>query len=91
MEGMSQRWSDDRLDDLNHKVDDLGRRVDNGFARTDAPVDVLRAEVRTEIGSLRSEVNGRINALQHTLILLFGGMAIATLAAGFLGLIATQI
>jgi hypothetical protein len=47
--------------------------------------------MHAEFGSLRLEVNDRIDALQHTLILLFGGMAIATLAAGFLGLIATQI
>ena len=42
------------------------------------------------MAGFHSEMNGRIDALQRTMILLFGGMT-ATLAAGFLGLIATQI
>jgi hypothetical protein len=33
-----EKWSDERLDDLNHKVDELGRRMDEGFRE-------LRAEM----------------------------------------------
>jgi hypothetical protein len=42
MEAMRQSWTDDRLDDLTHRMDD-------GFNRIDAD---MRA-VRTEIGALQ--------------------------------------
>ena len=29
---MTQRWTDDRMDDLKHQVDELGRRMETGFA-----------------------------------------------------------
>ncbi len=45
-----EKWTDERLDDLNKKVDD-------GFA-----------EVRAEFRSLRSEMNGRFDALNRNLI-----------------------
>jgi predicted nuclease with TOPRIM domain len=32
MEPMTQRWTDDRMDDLKHQVDELGRRMEQGFA-----------------------------------------------------------
>lgn len=59
MEAMSQRWNDDRLDDLNRKVDDLARRVDNGFDRIEV------GSLHKEAGSLRTE----LGALHHTLVL----------------------
>lgn len=31
METVRARWTDERLDDLNGKVDDLARRMDEGF------------------------------------------------------------
>ncbi len=72
---MREAWTDERLDDLNHRVDDLGRRMDAGFDRVDA-----------DIRGLRSEMNARFDALQHTMIQ-FGGLLIAALV----GLIATQL
>ena len=38
-------WTDERLDDL-------ANRVDAGFARVDADIRELRAELRAEIGGL---------------------------------------
>jgi len=32
MEAVREKWTDERLDDLNLKVDQLGRRVDEGFS-----------------------------------------------------------
>ena len=39
-------WTDEGLDDL-------ARRMDAGFARADADIRELRAELRAEIGGLR--------------------------------------
>jgi hypothetical protein len=42
METMRESWTDERLDDLNHRVDEVGKRMDQGFK-----------EVRTELGALQ--------------------------------------
>jgi hypothetical protein len=72
-------WTDERLDDL-------AESIRTGFARTDhdirdlrTEVAALRTDVRTEIGSLR----GELDSLRLT-ILRVGG-------AGFLGIIAAII
>jgi phosphosulfolactate synthase (CoM biosynthesis protein A) len=76
---MRDKWSDERMDDLN-------RRVENGFNRVDADL----REIRAEIGALRAETNARFDSLQRTMLQLGGGM-FATFAIGFAGLIATRL
>jgi hypothetical protein len=68
-----EAWTDERLDDLNAKVDRLDRRMEAGFA-----------EIREEFRAIRAEM-----AAQNRMMLqLFGGM-FATTLVGFLGVIAT--
>jgi hypothetical protein len=40
MEAMRDKWSDERMDDLN-------RRVENGFNRVDADLREIRVEIRS--------------------------------------------
>ncbi|HEU4707456.1 MAG TPA: hypothetical protein VFS64_09720 [Solirubrobacterales bacterium] len=61
-----EKWTDERLDDLNKKVD-------NGFARVDADIRELRGEIK----DLRGEMNARFDALNRNLI----GFAVAIIAA----------
>ena len=61
-------WTDERLDDLAH-------RMEAGFARIDE-----------DIRSLRVELGGRIDALQHTMLAMM-----VTMVLGFAGLFATQL
>ncbi len=93
-------WTDERLDDLNH-------RVDTGFSEVSREFQAVRLEMRTEfaairsemktefasvrseIGTTRSELSGQIAQLHRTILLLFGGM-MATNVIGFLGVIVTQ-
>jgi hypothetical protein len=82
-------WTDERLDDLNH-------RVDEGFRELRGEIQVLRTEMnglRTEITSLRTEMNARLDAMQRTMLHGFIAMAAATLAGfgGLAALIATQL
>ena len=63
-------WTDERLDDLNGRVDDLGRRMEAGFARVDAE---LRA------------VSSRIDGVQQTMLRGFIGTWVAMLTS-FIGL-----
>jgi hypothetical protein len=72
-------WTDERLDDLAHRLDD-------GFNRIDAELRSLRGDMNIRF----AEVNGRLDALQRTMIGVAGAM-MATFVAGFLGLIATQL
>lgn len=63
------RWTDERLDELN-------KRVDNGFARVDSDIRELRGEVK----DLRSEMNARFDAQSRNLI-----VAVVTIVAALIG------
>jgi len=81
MQGMRESWTDERLDDLNH-------RVDRGFDRVDADIRALRIE--TKAGFER--VDERFESL-HRLLLQFCWLMIATLPGLILplaGLVVTQ-
>lgn len=42
-----EKWTDERLDDLNEKVDDLKKEMREGFARVDEDIRELRREIQT--------------------------------------------
>ncbi len=52
-----ETWTDERLDDLSKKVDD-------GFARLDADIRELRAEVKVQGDGLRAEMNAQGDSLR---------------------------
>jgi hypothetical protein len=86
MQTMRETWSDERLDDLNGKVD-------RGFERIDAGLRSLRAETRAEFTAMRGEmkagfekVDGRFEAMYRLMLQLGGGVL-----AALIGLIATQL
>ena len=51
-----EKWTDDRLDDLNEKVDE-------GFARLHADIQAVRGELNHQVTGLRSEMNARFEAV----------------------------
>ncbi|HEU4393287.1 MAG TPA: hypothetical protein VFR04_06585 [Solirubrobacterales bacterium] len=88
-------WTDERLDDLNH-------RVDSGFIEVGREFQALRLEVRTEFAAVRTEMKTEFAAVRSELVEMRGEMAamnrqlfqvgigaIVTLAVGFAGTIAT--
>ncbi|HEX5526668.1 MAG TPA: hypothetical protein VFX44_05660 [Solirubrobacterales bacterium] len=78
MESMREKWTDERLDDLN-------ARVSEGFSRLDEDI----REVRSEIAGVRGEMNTRFEAT-HRLIIQVGGGLFGTMVIGFLSLVLTQ-
>jgi chromosome segregation ATPase len=88
-------WTDERLDDLNNKVDQRFDEVDQRFDRVDADIRELGSELRGETGRLRDEtselrkemkagfdvVNTRIDSLQRTMVVCFTGMTASIVAA----------
>jgi hypothetical protein len=94
---MRESWTDDRLDDFRDEVNrrfdkfeaEMDRRfdkVDEGFDRVNAKMDRRFSEVNGEIKRLDS----KMDALQHTMMLTGGGI-IATLIAGIISLVVTQV
>lgn len=82
MHVMRESWTDERLDDLN-------RRVDRGFDRVDADIGALRAETKAGF----DRVDERFEAM-HRLLLRFCGLMIAALVgliAPLIGVVATQL
>jgi tetrahydromethanopterin S-methyltransferase subunit G len=69
MEAARTSWTDERLDDLN-------QRVESGFARVDADLRELRGEMARRF----DHVEARFDALQRLMIQLTGGMMTGILA-----------
>jgi hypothetical protein len=101
MEAMREAWTDERLDDLNH-------RTDEGFGRFEREFQALRLEMRTEFLAVRSEIRAEFSsvrseiktefssvrsetsAMNRTLLqIVLGGFA--TMIVGFAGTIATIV
>lgn len=79
MEAMREKWTDERLDDLNDHMNE-------GFNRLDEDI----REVRSEIAGIRSEMSKRFEAT-HRLIIQVGAGLFGTMLVGFLSLVVTMI
>ena len=55
---MRENWTDERLDDLNHRSED-------GFKRVEADLRNHRLESKTEVASLRNEMNERFDKVDQ--------------------------
>jgi hypothetical protein len=86
MEAMRESWTDERLDDFRvetaRRFDSVDKRFENLERQMKAGFDQF--ERKMESGFER--VDGRIDALQRTLLQVGGGVIVA-----LLGLIATQL
>jgi tetrahydromethanopterin S-methyltransferase subunit G len=75
MEAMRESWTDDRLDDLNGKVDALRLEMKTEFRAMNERFD---------------KVDDRLYAMQRLMIQVYGGLFAALIAAAA-SLIATQL
>lgn len=87
MEAMRESWTDDRLDDLNGKVDALRVEMKAEFVAARGEMKDGFATMQGEIKADLTAMRGEINVLQRTLLQIAGG-TIATLIAG---IVATQL
>lgn len=99
--GEVNRRFDEASTETNRRFDEAAaetnRRFDEAAAETNRRFDVAAAEtnrrfdaVELDIRELRMEMNSRFDGLQRTLLQIAGG-TVATLIAGFAGVIATQL
>jgi phage-related minor tail protein len=96
MQTMRESWTDERLDDLNMKVDRGFEQVDRRFEQVDRRFEGVDEEfkaVRREMKEGFDAVTGRIDSLQQTMVHGVIALCIAILAgfAAITGLIATQL
>ncbi|HEX2096670.1 MAG TPA: hypothetical protein VHF50_04815 [Solirubrobacterales bacterium] len=82
MEAMRMSWTDDRLDDLNGKVDYLRTETRDEFKGVR---DEFKA-VRTEMQAMRSEMHTRFDSMQTLMVLV-----ICAVIGGFVTMSATLI
>jgi tetrahydromethanopterin S-methyltransferase subunit G len=79
-----EKWTDERLDDLNKKVDDgfadTKAEMRAGFARVDGEIKELQREMNTQFNKVDARfdsINERFEALNRTLI---GGLFVVVAA-----------
>lgn len=87
MEAMREAWTDDRMDDLNRKVDEGFKRVGNDIRALRGEMNGLRGEMnglRTEMNDRLLSLEARFDAMRNTQILLFVGII-----TGLIGVIAS--
>ncbi|HVY96716.1 MAG TPA: hypothetical protein VHA54_07130 [Solirubrobacterales bacterium] len=83
MLAVREKWTDERLDDLND-------RVSEGFNRIDGDLRALRSEMNARFESMEDRFDARFDAL-HKLLLRAAGGAIAVLVTTGVALVATQL
>jgi hypothetical protein len=86
---MREKWTDERLDDLNH-------RVDEGFREIREEMRALRVEMNARFDAMDKRFDGmdaRFDAMQRTMLHAIVAMSAAFLAGfgGLVALIATQL
>jgi hypothetical protein len=86
MYNMRESWTDERLDDFRDEVNRRFDEVDRRFDKVDAEFRDLRLEMNDRFG----RVEARFDSLQRTLLQIAAG-TVATLIAGFAGIIVTQL
>jgi hypothetical protein len=96
MEAMRESWTDERLDyfraETAQRFDAVDKRfdaVDQRFDAVDQRLDAVDQRLDAVEVGLR-DLNGRFDGLNRTLLQTGGGI-IATLIAGILGVIVTQL
>jgi hypothetical protein len=99
MEAMRDVWTDERMDDLNHRVDEGFKEVGHEFRalrlemRTE--FTAVRSEMREEFAAVRSEMRTEFTAVRSEMIAMnrtlmqVGAGIVVSMFVGFAGTIAT--
>jgi hypothetical protein len=72
-----EAWTDERLDELNLRVESIDRRMETGFAEVREEFRAVRGEMQSEFQAVRAEMAAMASMLNQTIYRLFGGMLVA--------------
>ena len=84
MNAVREAWTDERLDDLNDRVDHGFARVDLRFEQIDQRLEQLDQRlglVETDLRELRATIEGRFDRLQLGMITFAGAISAAVIAS----------
>jgi hypothetical protein len=70
-------WTDQRLDDLNSRVESIDRRMEAGFREMREEFRAVRGEMQSEFQAVRAEMATQAAMLNQMIYRLFGGMIVA--------------
>jgi hypothetical protein len=84
-----EAWTDERLDDLNARVESIDRRMEAGFKEMREEFRAVRGEMKSEFQAVRAETATQVAMLNQTMYRLFGGM-IVTWIVGIVAIL-TQV
>ena len=82
-----EAWTDERLDDLNARVESIDRRMEAGFKEMREEFRAVRGEMKSEFQAARAEIATQVAMLNQTMYRLFGGM-IVTWVVGVVAILA---
>jgi hypothetical protein len=85
-----EKWTDERLDDLNERAGDGFARLDGDIRELRGDVKDLRGEMNARFDSMEERFDARFDALHRLLIRAAGG-AIAVFVTTGAALVATQL
>jgi hypothetical protein len=89
MDAVREKWTDERLDDMNGRMGEGFNRLDEDNRELRSEVGELRSDVAKFRIGIMEEMNRRFEAT-HRLIIQVGGGLFGTMAIGFLSLLLTQ-
>ncbi len=90
METVREVWTDERMDDLNHKVDELAAEMRAEFRAVRSEFGAHRAEFRAQLTETNTRFDTRFDAMQRTMIQLWATSILTTLGC-FATLFATRL
>jgi flagellar motor component MotA len=93
MDAMRQSWTDDRLDDLSHRMNERFDHFEAEMNRRFERVEGEMREIRTEMREDNRAIQTNLDSLQKLAIRVGGAILAASLGmlAALIGLIATQL
>lgn len=100
MEAVREAWTDERLDDLNHKVERIDQRVGELSREMHAEFRSVRSEMKSEFQAVRGEMNARFDSMQNQMAAMQNQMTamqksmnlmMATMLGGFFTLFASML
>jgi hypothetical protein len=90
MERAGTHWTDQRLDDMAHRMDEGFARVDADIRELRGEMNVLRTEMNARFDAAEARTDSRFDAFQRTMLQLGGGMMI-TFVVGFASILLAQL
>lgn len=81
MNAVREAWTDERLDDLNARVERGFDEVRTEFRELRSEMDTRFERVYRDLGDLRGEMNTRFDAMQRTMILGFASVVASVVGA----------